>query len=407
MNSSYPRLLVATEFPPNGSGGGAAIVRQMLKDWPSKHLYWWSRTEDVDQRFGRHLAGHAIASIPKKLVPYRKFPKIKTRLLEFLWEPWAARHLSLTVRKWKPDVIWAIPHAWAIPPMAKFLPQGNTGFHVSIHDYADDQRAVQTMGERRARKLASLTDSLYSLSTTRDAICEAMVLDLKRRTGSDGHVSHAGLEASEFAYLENHHDIVTDSIRIAFVGSISAENTFQIFVKALGSVKNRFSRPITIEIFSAHSYADRVWFDSSWMNERGNLAEPLFSQELRKCSWGFAPMSLAEDDPRHRFSFSTKFISYISAGLPIFTIGHEDTGVVQMARKYDVGVCSSSGDLRELENLIAGALAIELPWQKFGREIIRCASLELNASVLREELHSSFQVCAAKTLCNRRNSSMS
>ena len=51
MITKFPRLLVATEFPPNASGGGAAVVRQMLKDWPVDRLFWWSPLPDNDPMF--------------------------------------------------------------------------------------------------------------------------------------------------------------------------------------------------------------------------------------------------------------------------------------------------------------------------------------------------------------------
>ena len=35
------KLLVATEFPPDAAGGGAAIVRQMLLGFPGE-VHWWS-----------------------------------------------------------------------------------------------------------------------------------------------------------------------------------------------------------------------------------------------------------------------------------------------------------------------------------------------------------------------------
>ena len=40
MDSDFPKLLVATEFPPNAAGGGAAVLRQMLKEiQPNEQLF--------------------------------------------------------------------------------------------------------------------------------------------------------------------------------------------------------------------------------------------------------------------------------------------------------------------------------------------------------------------------------
>jgi hypothetical protein len=42
MTEKFPRLLVATEFSPNAAGGGPAVVRQMLKNWPAEKHRWQS-----------------------------------------------------------------------------------------------------------------------------------------------------------------------------------------------------------------------------------------------------------------------------------------------------------------------------------------------------------------------------
>jgi hypothetical protein len=50
-------------------------------------------------------------------------------------------------------------------------------------------------------------------------------------------------------------------------------------------------------------------------------------------------MSLHDDDPRYnRFSFPTKFITYLAAGLPPIVMGHPESSVMKMAEKYDVGL---------------------------------------------------------------------
>ena len=401
MIEETPCLLVATEFPPNGSGGGAAIVRQMLSDWPAERLYWWSCAPDDDLRFHRSVAGHSVAKIPRKLVPHYRLVKPKTWIIEHLWVPWATHHLRATIASVQPDVIWAIPHGRAIRPMASVLPTSNTGVHVSIHDYPDDLRAVKLLGETRCRNIAKLVDLCYARATTRDAISESMVEDLKNRTGAVGNVSHAGLEAADLGYLAVRKEKTSDKIRIAFVGSINAETTFEIFTEAIAAIRSRLPKPVSMEIFSAHSYAGRPWFDPSWMHERGNLTEPEFTRALRECDWGFSPMFFNEDDPRHRFSLSTKFVSYLSAGLPIITMGHPEAGVVQLASKYNVGLCLTTGDPIHVRENIFSALSLPNPWEIFGAEISRCAHREFDAEKLRSRLHAQFDLCAQKTMAAR------
>ena len=127
MIADFPRLLVATEFPPNASGGGPAVVRQMLKGWPVEKLLWWSCLPETDQRFSQKTAAYAVARIPQKLYPHRRARLQKSWLLEHFWTPWAAGHFHKTLMAFKPDVIWVIPHGWSIPPLARGLPDPRPG----------------------------------------------------------------------------------------------------------------------------------------------------------------------------------------------------------------------------------------------------------------------------------------
>src|SRR5262245_56731004 len=110
MTDHFPRLLVATEFAPNASGGGPAVVRQMLKDWPAQNLFWWSCLPDPDIRFRQDVADHRVAAIPRKWYPHRRLRFVKSWLQEKFWSARAARHFRRTLELLKPDVLWVIPH---------------------------------------------------------------------------------------------------------------------------------------------------------------------------------------------------------------------------------------------------------------------------------------------------------
>src|SRR4030095_16699262 len=118
-----------------------------------------------------------------------------------------------------------------------------------------------------------------------------------------------------------------------------------------------------------------------WMREHGNLPDAELLAELRACTWGFAPMSLTDHDPRdNRFSFPTKFITYLAAGLPVIALGHPESSVMQMARRYSVGLATSAGDLETLARQLGETLAAPTPWLRHREEIIRCAGAEFDAA---------------------------
>jgi hypothetical protein len=393
------KLLVATEFPPNASGGGPAVVRQMLRGWPTEGLFWWNCLPERDTRFGQVVGEASCAPIPPKLMPQRRFAAFKSALLDHCWAPYASAHLARTIRRLRPDVVWVIPHNWSILPAAAILPNIGVGYHVTMQDYVDVHGQLQKFGPARCRRMAALADRLYASATTRDATSHPMTTDLRERTqAAAAQMLHAGLEEGDFHFLADRKPASDSTIRIAYAGTILAPREFALFAAALHRVRPRLAGPVSLELFGAHSYAGEPWFDAGWMREHGNLPDAELLTALRNCTWGFAPMSLTDHDPRYnRFSFPTKFITYLAAGLPVITLGHPESSVMQMAARYRVGLATSAGDLETLARQLDETLTAQTPWLAYGAEIIRCAGIEFDATRMRAVLHGCFETCSEAT----------
>lgn len=397
MPTEFPRLLVATEFAPNAPGGGEVVVRQMLKNWPAEKVFWWSCLPERGRHFGQKVAAHRVALIPKKFYPYGpRLRPLRCWLLETFWIPWAARHFQKTLDVFKPEVVWVVPHLMAIPPLARVLPGAGIGFHVSIHDYMDNRPFGMTFGVPRSRRMAAMADQLYAAATTRDAICRAMVEDLRARTGREGVITRAGLEQEDFDYLSVEPKTQNDSIRIAYAGTIVATEEFALVARALGQIRRQLPRPVTVELFGSHTYRLQDWFDASWMTEHGSLPALELSQALKKCDWGLSPMHLTDDDPRYnRFSLPTKFATCLAAGLPVIVLGHPESSVVKMALQYQVGLCVTDGNLEKLSAQLLAALSVPNPKAKYRPEIRRCVLTEFDARRMRAVLYENFRTCAS------------
>jgi hypothetical protein len=295
-----------------------------------------------------------------------------------------------------------IPHNWSIGPLAAVAPSSGIGFHVTMQDYVDVHGQVEKFGSDRCHRMAREADRLYAAATTRDATSHPMVEDLQRRTGANAaQMLHAGLEQKDFEFLARKSSRVRDSsaaIKIAYAGTILVEEVFEKFVSALQTIRKSLPRPIELNLFGAHSYAKRRWFEREWMKEHGNLPEPALLKELRDCDWGFAPMALDDSDPRYnRFSFPTKFISYLAAGLPSVTLGHPESSLVKMARRYEVGLCTDATNIRELTSQLMTAFSIQQPFEAYRTGIIACARNEFDAEKMRRRLFECFTKCVERT----------
>lgn len=396
MNPDFPRLLVATEAWPNSPGGGAAVLRQMLRDWPVEKLYWWSCFPDRERIFGQTVAAHRVAAIPRRIYPNRRWRSQKSWLLDRFWVPWATRHFRKTLEIFKPDVVWTIPHCMAIPPLARVLPGGRTNFHVSVHDFMDIRGVIEKFGVPRSRRMAAMADNLYASATTRDAICQAMSNDLAVRTGARGSINHAGLEQEDFDYLSAPPGQNDGPIRIAYAGTIIAEDTFGMVARALSQICKKLPRPVILDLYGDHSYRSRDWFDAGWMREHGNLPARELSRALKECDWGLSPMKLEDDDPRYnRFSLPTKFVSYLAAALPVIAVGHPESTVMKMASQYAAGLRITDGDPGKLAAQLLEGLSEPEPKAKYRAEMLRCALSEFDARRMRAALYENFRAAAS------------
>ncbi|MEO8353765.1 MAG: glycosyltransferase [Chthoniobacteraceae bacterium] len=382
---TFPRLLVATEFPPNASGGGPAVVRQMLEGWPAEKLFWWSVSSVAKTSFGRETAEHFVASVPLKLYPRVTLPRLKALLMLQAWAPFAARHLVRTIGKVQPDAIWIIPHLWSIPPLGRAIVRSFIPFHVSIHDLPDAHHLDRQVGRKTIKRMVDTTEDLYRWAMSRDAISAEMAAELEEKTGTaTDQIIHAGLEPEDFAHLEQRTTVVGGKIKIAYAGTIVAEKAFLLFVEALHRIRSRLPRPLELHFFGAHSYREMPWFRSEWMTAHGDLPAFGLKNALRDFDWGFAPMELDDSNTRYNhFSLPTKVVSYLAAGLGIISLGHSASTIAQLAQRYNFGLAITETSLPRIEETLMQGLGCARVWERYGAEIIDCAHAEFDAAQMR------------------------
>ena len=395
MTNQFPRLLVATEFPPNASGGGPAVVRQMLKDWPVEKLYWWSVMPDSDAKFERATANQFNVGVPPKMYPRSRLPRLKAQLMDRFWVPFASLHLARTIHKVQPETIWAIPHQWSIPPLAKVLCQCAAPYNVSIHDFPDAHHPERVIG-KIAKRLTIETNELYRLASTSDVISREMAGDMEECTGRTANqIVHAGLEPEDFRYLDTKRVMPKPNIKIAYAGTVVAEESFILFVKSLSRIRERLRRPLELHFFGAHSYRDSNWFDDRWMREHGDFSATRLSEALREFDWGFAPMELVDTNPRYnRFSLPTKVVSYLAAGLGIITLAHSTATVSHLARRYSFGLRITETELEEMDAILERGLGESQVWDRYAPAIIRCAGTEFDGAETRAQVRVRFAAAA-------------
>lgn len=390
------RLLVATDFNPSSPGGGAAVIRQMLQGFREEghSIHWWSCRKNEKSIENFSVNGLIQCPIPSKLIPSRRVARIKSALVRNIWAPLASKSLSSTIKTLQPDCVWAIPHNWSILPLHQALisqRHKKMRIHTTIQDYPDIHGNSNRWGLFITKELREKQLLLYSEATTCDATSLPMLNNLNSLTQRRGvQMLHEGLESSDFIRIQNKYRSNAPKLKLAFIGTILAGDEFSLLIDALklaGADKNS----VSLDIWSTHSYKKESWFDSTWMFERGNEVRTSLLEKLSGCDWGCLTMPFQHDQSRYgKYSFPTKFITYLAAGIPTLILGPNDSAVNKMAEEYDLGLRFCSKNISEISNNLLQKLYDYKNRAEYLNSMLACAQKYFFAEKMRKKLWDCF-----------------
>ena len=392
--SDFPKILVATSFPPDVPGGSSWLLYQLLRDVPPGQVAWWSMIGDAPahsrERVGAYKSGH----LPSRLMPHRRFTQTKSFLLEQFWVPSASRGLQAFIKEQQPDLLWLLAYSWATPVLHRAVRGLGIPWHLTVHDLSDSVGLVRSLGAGRARRFQGMVDDLYTGAVSRDVYMRETGDEMERTTGCKADiVVRCGAEPEEIAYVRTKpFDPPVDKIRIGYPGTIIADDTFARFIAALKLIGPSLPLPLEVNLFGNHSYRNRPWFDDSIIVEHGYLPEDELDRRYRKCNWGLAIMELDDSNPRYsRFTFPCKFTRALAFGLPLIVIGHPECTLIQFSRAYQLGPVITSPEPQAIAEQLLPALSQPLDSPQLRQEILRCVETEFNADINRKRLHELFR----------------
>ena len=390
----FPKILVATAFPPSVPGGSPWVFDQLIRGIPPGKVSWWAcgGTPPPDASVPREQ--FRSGELPPRLQPHRRFVQVKRLLLEYAWVPAAARGLRAFIEEQRPDLLWILPYAWAAPVLHRALKGLKIPYHCTVHDFADTAGGIGSLGLNRAHRFQRLIEELYAGAVSRDVYMGQIAEDLERKTGAKADaVIRCGVEPEELEFVRTKPFPAPEGkIRIGYPGTIVAEETFARFVAALQGVRARLPLPVEIELFGPHSYRSRPWFDESLIVEHGYLPADELDRRYNACTWGLAMMELDDSNPRYsRFTFPCKFTRALAAGIPLICIGHPECTLSRLAQQYRLGPVITESDPAAMGETLLAALSVPAEPEALRAEMLRCAETEFNAGRNREVLHALFR----------------
>ncbi len=309
--------------------------------------------------------------------------------------PRAAAHLQKFIELQKPDLIWIMAHDWTIPLFHRVIPTLGIPWHISIYDMPDIAENVRRFGRSRAEAHLRMAHELYAKASSRCVIGHPMARDLESKTGVKAElVERCAVEPEALEALSRRPpvSVPTDAIRIGYAGTIVAEETFVLFVAALQKIRKELPLPVEIHVFGKERYGDRPWFDSSLIIEHGFVSDAELDRIYGQCHWGMAMMHMNDNDPRYnRFSFPCKFTMALAAGVPLICLGHPQSGLMELAQHYRLGIMVTDPNVDEIAALLKKELLQTERFPEFQSEIERCAQTEFSAEKNREQLYALFR----------------
>lgn len=315
--------------------------------------------------------------------------------MQSLIVPYAAAHLRKFIAEQKPDLIWIMAHDWTIPVFHRVLPQLGIPWHISLYDMPDIGSKIRRLGPSLAQTHLRMAEELYAKASSRCVIGQPMATEMERTTGVRAElVERCAVEPEALEALKIRQPVAgpRDTIRIGYAGTILAEEAFALFVAALQLIRQQLPLPVEIHMFGSQRYGDRPWFDSSLIVEHGFVTDAELDRIYGQCHWGLAMMNMDDNDPRYnRFSFPCKFTMGLSFGIPLICLGHPESGLMEVARQYDLGIMISDPEVEKMAAILKEELPKVDQSAKYRAEVARCAETDFNAEANRRRLHALFQ----------------
>ncbi len=387
------RLLLAAEFTPGSPGGDWFHLKQLLREFDWNRLSWWSMFGEPKQttNLGPRLESCRLTG---RFVPNRRLLPLKRRAMQWWAVPKAAAHLRQFIAHQKPDLLWIMAHDWTIPVFHRVLPGLGIPWHISIYDMPDIAAKVRILGPAMAAEHLRMAGELYARAASRCVIGQPMAAELERLTGvKPDMVERCAVEPEPLANLKARSPSTppSDVIRIGYAGTIIAEETFALFIAALQKIRPTLPMPVEIHVFGSERYGNRSWFDPTLIIEHGFVSDAELDRIYGGCHWGMAMMHMTDDDPRYnRFSFPCKFTMALASGLPLICLGHPQSGLMDVAQRYRLGMMITDSDVDKVAALLQAELPRADRRADFHSEIVRCAETDFNAEMNRRRLSALF-----------------
>lgn len=287
--------------------------------------------------------------------------------------------------------IHAIPHSGIDFAHARSIARElGIPFFISVHD----DLAYTAAHEGPAAIHQSAMRDAWLDADARFVISDALGREYARRFGNrDYQVVTDGLTS-----LNSPRPVsASETLRIYFMGlfHLGYEQTFRAFLEGLTLFERQHRNVTTTVTCRCEHIRPHVWKDIKAVKILPYSDEAQIQRDMQDADLLYMPMPFGEEHENFaRYSVSTKMVTYIGSGLPIFYHGPTTSAAFELLNQHQAAIVSTSLDPREIaksfetdrstrERIVGNALALARTEfmlsdqaQKFWDTICGCLSPE-------------------------------
>jgi hypothetical protein len=333
LNYSPERpLLLLTDYEPETPGGGAVILRSLLRPGDRERIVWLTLARPANPSADGPGATVFLKQGSAGRGRRRSLFRDSTVLARAL-----ADEVLDEARRRNARAIWAVMHGAVVPIVSRIARAGAWPLHLTVHD---DPAFGVALRSRRYLVLVPWIEHQFAAALRRagsvDVVSEGMAQRYRRRYGARPVIVHRGMEP---AIEPTPRYDRSRGLRVGVLG-----NTYgyrQLLV--LGRAVARAARQLGVMgrlVVIGRSFGERLRADLADLPDveievTGHLDEPEGVRLLRDCfvlylNYPFSP----RDAVLRQTSFPTKLSTYLLAARPILLHAPGDSSVVPLA-EYD------------------------------------------------------------------------
>lgn len=375
------KVLLITGFPPEGGGGGGVILRSLFDSIDAKYLQWVVLNNDKTVKKSwrpeifRHMSFFNIPGLRFKFVYYAKKYFFNYALLIF----WIFR-LCKIKKHFKPDLTWIVIDKDEIFLMSTLVKYLGTQFHLTIHD--DPEVSLKLIGKKIEKYDLSRFEYLLKNASSIDCISNKMSSYYYEKAGVNSIVLTRTISKSTLELNAQIDKLNNNEVNIIMGGWGDCPKPWPYcLVEALNILEQKSTKKVK---FYAFDPMFKDLNDSRFIYcERMTASE--FDLFLNKMDIGYAPDPL---ELRYRLfaqtSLSTKIVTYLSATLPSFYHGPQDSTISELFSRFKAGIVVESNDPGAIAN---GFLDLIINYDSYRFNAVQLAINDFDEEILKGRLN--------------------